>query len=621
MSLNLRDIKDRFRESSEVSSLSRRAASDCIKFARLGEQWPDELVQLRSGDSRPCLVINRLPSFIRQVVNDARISKPAIVTRPVDNGADPRTATIINGIIRHIERASTADVAYDTAIDHAVTCGFGFFRLGMDYAHCDSFDMELQIDRVYNPLNVYWDVSSTRFDARDWSYAFIVDEIEESEFKRRFGANAETSHFNADQEPRIISDSVESVIVAETWTKEVKTRKLLLIRFMDGTLQTIREDTLQERMDAGLILPGSFEVTREREAEYGHVTRRFVSGAEVLEETEWPGSTIPVCPVWGDEVVVDGKRHFRSLITDAMDPQRQFNYWRSAATELVALAPKAPFIAPIGSIPPNERVKWETANTRSHSVLYYDPSAGPMPTRQAFAGVPGGAVNQAMLVADDLKSVMGIHDASLGAQGNETSGRAIMARQREGDVSNFHFIDNMNRAIRYGGQCLVELIPHVYSSREAIRILGEDNAELVVNLNPNPGLGTIFNDDGEPLLYDLTVGHYDVDVKSGPSFGTQREEAREAMLEVIRSVEGAGMYMADVLFESFDWPGAEKIAERARLFVEANMARLNPQPPATPPMPPPSAPPQQPFPPGQGQNFSQQGASVMPMSSVQPPGY
>lgn len=583
--MDIKGIKDRFKESSEVSSFSRKAAEDCIKFARLGEQWPKDMADLRSADGRPCLVINRLPSFIRQVVNDARMSKPAMITRPVDNGADPQTSSVINGILRHIERASTADVAYDTAIDHAVTGGFGFFRLDLDYAHSDSFDMELRIERVHNPLNVYWDVSSTRFDAADWGYAMVLDEIDEKEFKRRFGKNADPVNFGSESEPTVKSDAVETVIIAETWVREIKTRKLLLIRFADGTMQTIREETLEDRIKDGLVIPGSFEVTRERDAEYGHVVRRVASGADIIEEAEWPGTTIPICPVWGDEVVIDGRRHFRSLITDAMDPQRQFNYWRSAATELVALAPKAPFVAPFGSIPPSERVKWETANTRSHAVLFFDPSAGMMPQRQPFAGVPAGAVNQAMLAADDLKSVMGIHDASLGAQGNETSGRAILARQREGDVSNFHFIDNMNRAIRYAGKCMVEIIPHVYSSREAIRILGEDNEETVVNLNPNPGAGTILNDDGEPVLYDLSVGHYDVDVRSGPSFGTQREEAREAMMEIIRSVPGAAQFMADLMFETFDWPGSEKLAERARMLVQAQMAQMMPQPPQMSPPP------------------------------------
>lgn len=588
--MDLKDIKARYKESSEVSAFSRKAAEDCIKFARLGQQWPEDLSNIRNSEGRPCLVINRLPAFIRQIVNDARMSKPAIITRPVDNGADPHTSTVINGMIRHIERASTADVAYDTAIDHAATGGFGFIRMDMDYAHCDSFDMELIVERVPNPLNVFWDVTSTRFDARDWSYAFIIDEVEISEFHRRFGKKSEPVDFSADLDPRMRSDAVESVVVAEGWTRELKTRKLLLIRFPDGSLQTIRESDLEERVNAGMILPGSFEVAREREAEYGHVTRRFLSGDDVLQEDEWAGSTIPIAPVWGDEVVIDGKRHFRSMVTDAMDPQRQFNYWRSAATELVALAPKAPFVAPIGSIPPSERGKWETANTRSHAVLFYDPSQGNMPTRQPFAGVPAGAVNQAMLSADDMKAVIGLHDASMGAQGNETSGRAIMARQREGDVSNFHFIDNLNRAIRYLGQCMVELIPHVYSSRSAVRILGDDNEETIAQLNPNPGTGTVMGPDGEPLLYDLSVGHYDVDVKAGPSFGTQREEAREAMMEIVRSVPDAGMYMADLLFESFDWPGADKLAERARMLVEAKMAQAMPPPPPPPGMAPPGPP-------------------------------
>src|SRR5688500_6818393 len=83
-----------------------------------------------------------------------------------------------------------------------------------------------------------------------------------------------------------------------------------------------------------------------------------------------------------------------------------------------------------------------------------------------------------------MKSFIGIYDASLGARSNETSGRAIMARQREGDVSTFHFIDNLSRAIRHGGRILLDLIPTVYTTERMIRILGEDLTPKTVKVAP-----------------------------------------------------------------------------------------------------------------------------------------
>jgi hypothetical protein len=486
-------------------------------------------------------------------------------------------------------------VAYDTAIDHAVTGGFGFFRVSIDYAHVDSFDMEARIERVPNPLMVHWDTTSTRFDASDWDFAFISEYLTEDQFEARYPDAEPVSFEGADTDRIDTRTDGDDVRVVEYWSRERKTRRLLQIRLFDGSVMTIRQEDLERAIQDGAVLPGAFEVLKAREAEYYVVTRRVLSGAAVLEEDEWPGSMIPICPVWGDEVILDGRRHFRSMVSDAMDPQRMFNFWRTSTTELVALAPKAPWVGPKGFVPRGHEEKWASANARSYAYLEYEPVPGvPAPQRQTFAGVPAGAMQEALSAADDMKAITGIYDAALGARSNETSGRAILARQREADIANFHFVDNLSRAIRYCGRVLVEIIPHLYSGREAARILGDDGKEAVVRLAQS-GQGTTLNDDGEPVIYDLSVGHYDVDIDSGPSYATQREEAREVIVELIRSLPGAAPYMADILFRNMDFQGADELAERAKLLMQMQMTPPGQapqgQPPQGQPMPPGAMPP------------------------------
>src|SRR6185503_5404552 len=204
--------------------------------------------------------------------------------------------------------------------------------------------------------------------------------------------------------------------------------------------------------------------------------------AEILKTVDWAGRFIPIVPVYGDEVIDEaGKRWFRSLIRDARSAQEMFNYWRTITTELIALAPKAPWIGEEGAFDADPN--WDTANSTSHAKLEYAKGAPP-PQRQPFAGVPAGALQEALNANDDMKSIIGIYDASLGARSNETSGRAILARQREGDVSTFHFIDNLSRAIRHGGRILIDLIPKVYSTERIVRILGEDLAPATVRIAP-----------------------------------------------------------------------------------------------------------------------------------------
>lgn len=594
----IHEALERFEESQDGSDYNRQAYYDDIGFARMGNQWPEKVKKQREEEGRPCLTINKMPSFVRQVVNDARQNKPGIKVVPVDNGADVSTAEVIGGLIRSIERGSNAEVAYDTAIDGGVSGGFGFFRISIDYAHEYSFDMEARIERIANPLMVHWDVNSTQFDASDWNYAFVSDMLTEEQFKTRYPKAAPVS-FEGD--PRdgaeYWMDSEDRVRVAEYFLREEEKKRLIMVADGMSVLESDLPKIARRMAAAGGIDLGrvkddelaamamqlnGWEVKRERETTCYKVTRRIISGVEVLQEDPWPGTMIPICPVWGEEVFHDGRRYFRSMIRDARDPQAMFNFWRSASTELVALAPRAPWVGPKGFVPKGQENVWQTANTRSHAYMEYAGNVAPQ--RQPFAGVPAGALQEALNASDDIKAIVGIYDASLGARSNETSGKAIMARQRESDTGTFHFIDNLNRAIRYAGRVLVEIIPSIYSAREAIRILGEDSKEKVIRLTQEDGGSHQIGIDGEPELYNLDVGKYDVTVTTGPSYATQREETREVMLEIMRQVPGAAAAIGDLVVETLDVQGADKIAKRLKLTLppQVQMAEGIAPPPQMP---------------------------------------
>jgi hypothetical protein len=579
----IREARERLHESETVSDDNRRNFEEDIDFARMANQWQDKDRKQRELEGRPCLTINKLPAFIRSVVNESRQSKPGVKVSPVDSGADVDTAEVISGLIRSIERDSMADVAYDTAIDQAVSGGFGFFRISIDYAHEDSFDLVAKIERVPNSLMVHWDVSSTSFDASDWSYAFVSDFLAQEEFKRRYPKATPVSFEAGDHEWHQDWVQDDSVRISEYWSRQENEREI--IQLSDG--RVMRADSLpsvarqffaaggvelggmlkdDEASQAFMAVNGLTEV-RRRKAKYHTVTRRLMTGVEVLEEEDWPGSTIPICPVWGEEIFHKGRRYFRSMIRDARDPQAIFNFWRSATTELVALAPRAPWVGPLGFVPRGHEAKWASANTRSHAFLEYDPSSGGAPRREAFAGVPAGALQEAMNAADDIKAITGIYDSSLGARSNETSGRAIMAREAQGDVANFHFKDNLARAIGYAGRVLVEIIPSIYSPRETIRILGEDSKEKVVRLTMEDGGSVLPGIEGEPRLYNLAVGRYDVTVTSGPTTATQREETRETLIEIMRAVPDSAALLGDVLLEHMDFVGADKVSKRLQAML------------------------------------------------------
>jgi hypothetical protein len=593
----LSEAKEAFEKASTHESENRATALEDIKFARLGEQWPANIKEQREQEHRPCLTINKMPSFIRQVVNDARQNKPSIKVHAADNGADPRTAEVINGLIRNIEYTSNADVAYDTAIEASVAGGFGYWRVTADYAYEDAFELDLKIERISNQFSVYGDPNSTCADSSDWDTAFIVDRISKDEFNLRYGkkTNVSGEKVTVDWSSEAWSDSSEwlnedGVLIAEWWRRtEVEEE---VVKLSNGHVYKATDLDTNPELQAA-IASGAIQETARRTITRKKVTQTFMSGADILETNEWQGCYIPIIPVYGDEIVVQGKRYFRSLIHNAKDAQRMFNYWRTSSTELVALAPKTPWIGRKGTFD-SDASNWATANSKSHAYLEFD---GEMPQRQPLdSGVAAGSMQEAMNSSDDMKSVMGIYDASLGARSNETSGKAIMARQREGDVATFHFIDNLARAIRHTGRILIDLIPKVYSAERMIRVIGEDGSQKNVQLNPSQGVPVQsqpkqigpndpepnkkeMDENGVPTLeiHNLTLGKYDLTVTTGPSFTTQRQEAAEQMMQLLQSFPQAAPVIGDLLAKSLDWPGADEIAERLEKLNPTNQPQIPPE--------------------------------------------
>lgn len=562
----LEEATEAFDLAVEHENENRREALEDIRFARLNDHWPEKVRKMRELEGRPCLTIPMLPPVIRQVVNDARQNKPSIVVHPVDSASDPETAEIMNGLIRNIEQSSDAEVAYDTALDFAVTGGFGYFRINTRYATDSSFEQDLVIERVANPFSIYGDPNSTAADSSDWNTSFVVDTMPRDDFKRRWkGAEAVDwagSGYDGLKAPWCEGDRV---MVAEYWKREEIKRQIVALDNGDVVDLERFEADLAKYQALGVEMIG-----RPREVPSHKVTQYIMTGAEVLETVEWAGKYIPIIPVYGEELFVDGRRYISGIVRSAKDAQRIFNYWRTTTTELVALAPKTPFIGVVGQFE-TDAAKWATANTEAHAFIEYDAKNGaPPPQRQPFAGVPAGALQEALNASDDIKRITGIYDASLGAKSNETSGKAIMARQREGDVSTFHYIDNLSRAIRHAGRILIDLIPKVYSTERIVRVLGPNGEQERVPLK-KPVTVRKKGEGGKmeeiERVFDLSVGQYDLTVKVGPSFTSQREEAATQMIELIRAYPAAAPMIGDLLARNLDWPGADEIADRLKAML------------------------------------------------------
>jgi chaperonin cofactor prefoldin len=558
---------ERFKLVEEGESQIRKLALEDLKF-RAGEQWPSEIKTQRQLDGRPCLVINRLPQFIRQVTNDQRQNRPSIKVYPVDDNANIETSKILQGMIRHIEYNSNADIAYDTAFESAATTGRGFFRIITDYADPMSFDQEILIKRVRNPLTIFLDPHAIEPDGSDANWCLIADKISKKEFKKlypkaKLSAENDWSVLGASSDGWLDKDICR---IAEYFTKEFKSKKILLLSNGD----TIDASGVNEETNLGVDNSGQpITVKQERSTLVPVIHWYKITAHEVLEETIWPGQWIPIVPVYGDELDIDGERRFEGIVTHAKDPQRMYNYWSSNETELIALAPRTPWIGAAGQFEGYEN-QWQTANKKNHSFLEYKPVSlagqpvGP-PVRNNFEPPVAAITNAKGMSADDMKATTGIYDSALGNAPNDTSGIAIQRRNTQAQVSNFHFIDNMSRALRHAGRIIVDLIPEIYDTPRMQRIVKDDGTQDVVPINQ------VFHEGPDRKMHNLSIGKYDVVVETGPSYATKRQEAANQMEKITHAYPQLMNIAGDLMLKNMDWPGASEMAERFKKTIPPNL--------------------------------------------------
>lgn len=561
----LETARERFRLAEEAERRIREVALDDLKF-RAGEQWPQQMKMERELDHRPCLVINRIPQFIRQITNDQRQNRPSIKVYPVDDKGDVETAKIYQGLIRHIEYNSGADAAYDTAFEGAAIKGFGYFRIITDYVDPTSFEQEILIKRIRNHFTVYIDPNSKEPDGSDMNWAFIFEDVPKDDYKAEYGE----SELAGMDDWSSIGDAHKGWVtkstcrIAEYFYKEFQEIDICQIESGASIAKSELEQLYPEGIPDGLII-------QERRAKVPVIKWCKINGLEILEETEWPGRWIPIIPVYGDELDIDGEVIREGVIRHAKDSQRMYNYWKSTETETIALAPKAPFIVAEGQIPREYEPLWKTANKKSHAFLPYKPTDHkgqlvPPPQRNSFEPPVAAITNASLHAAEDLKATTGIYDAALGAKSNETSGVAIQRRNQQAQTSNYHLIDNLTRSIRHCGRIIVDLIPKIYDTARAARIIGEEGEQEVIRINEE------FEHRGRKVHYNLGVGKYDVVVETGPSFATKRQEAAVSMEGLAKAYPQIMQVAGDLMVKNMDWPGASEIAERLKKTLPPGIA-------------------------------------------------
>jgi len=554
----LEKIRGRYKAMVDADHENRAAAMDDLKFINEpGAQWDANMKQAR-GD-RPCYQYNKLRVTCKRIINDMRANRPSSKVRAVEGG-DKDTAELYEGLIRNIHNRSEFETITDYAAEYQVGGGMACWRIDTEYSDDDAFNQDIWIRGIENPFCLYADPSAKDFMKRDADDWILTERITHREYEKRF-PGADKSDFDVsefdDQEDWEDDDTVR---IAEYWYKKPHSKELWLMQ--DGKVVDSETDEAQAILAAG----GDEMIKRRRMVETSKICRVLASGERLLTEPmEWAGRKFPFVMVYGEYIVIDGKRMWFGLVRFARDAQQSYNVARTAVTETVAQAPKGKWWATVEQAKGLEDV-WAEAHKKNFPWMPYnaDPKASGPPQWMPGPQIPTGLVQELQLASEDIKAVTGIFDPSLGSQSNETSGRAIYARQQQGEIATFNYRDNMAKAVQYTDELLIDLIPEIYDTQRELRVLGNDGAEDYRKVNQvvfDPATGQ------EIRVNDLATGKYDVTVTIGPNFATQRQEAAELYSELANRNPEIMAVAGDLIMKSMDLPYSEEIGDRLKAML------------------------------------------------------
>jgi hypothetical protein len=584
----------RWRRADEADRENRDHAYQDLEFLEPGGQWEESAKQMR-GEGRPCLEFDRLGTTVAQVTGDIRQMRPSIKVVPVDSRGDPETAEVIAGMVRYVENRSDASAIYFAAADQQVAAGIGHWKVVTEYAGDSTFEQEIAVVPIPDGIGVRWDPAAVKQTREDAKFCFVPLDMPRDDYDEAY-PNKPAGEIDDGQDrgpPGWLT--ADTVRVCEYYTKTPIDKTLALMP--DGEILDLTDkgdEDYAERLTRVELAKASGAKVRIEKRPGHRVERYLISATDVLEGPDLiPGRFIPVVPVIGVEQVIGKKRTRRGLVRKAKDGQRAYNYSRSTQIETESLQPKAGFVGTEKQFKGYEHI-WETANTVNHPFLPYntDPQAGTPRPERAQPPVPNAASALcAREAAEDIKATTGVYDASLGAPSNETSGKAIKARQQEGDVGSFVYIDNFGRSVRHTGAIITSMVPHVYDTARTLRIVGEDGKVDLVDINNPQGLA----EDGvaEKIENDVTVGAYDVSFEMGPSYTTKREAAFDGMIAFVQAAPQAAPLIMDLLAKMQDWPMADKVAKRIRTMLPPQIQAEEAQEEGKPPPPPPPPSPEQ----------------------------
>lgn len=575
MSDALEEASELYAEALDAMRDQRKQIREDLEFSDPSnpQQW-DSIVKLQReadpGGKRPCLVHDQTGQYTAQVTGQIEKQPPSIHAIPVGGGADKMAAEQIDGRFRHIEHASRADQHYTRALTSAARAGIGYLIVRPEYIDRALGWQEPRIGSEGDPLRVVFDPWSVDTDGKDANFGYVLTPISTASFAKRWPGRDAVDFGDTEGGTK---DQRESVLVAEQWFKQDTITPMIVYRDENGEEATT--DVSPEEFNTQQQLSGApIQYLRSYKAKATKVLWRRMSGADILEESDYPAESIGLIPVYGYIGFKDGRMTYCGIPRRARGPQQSYNYH---ASEL--MMPGAQLMASKRALAGVEPL-WDKAHVERRAFLPYNDFDGEgAVTPPALLKVGSGLIDHGAACERakmDIQAAVGMYQANIGAPSNETSGVAIDARKEQGESSTAHFPSHMAASLGQVGQIVMQMDAKLSDSRRKQPILSVNGTAGSVMVDP--AQKQAFQRNSEGVTINPMVGTYGVRVVVGASYTTQRSQTNAAFAEIMRGNKELAPIVAPFWAQTLDFPDSDKFAQAmAAMAPPAVKAILQPE--------------------------------------------
>lgn len=558
------------------------------RFAYL-EQWSETDINEFTRLNKPRLTINKVYDFVKRVVGEQRQNTPNLMVRSINGQASQKDITLRSNIVRHIAYGSRADIVYQSCFENQLVGGWGCIRVRTDYVSSKDFNQDIYLYPVVYPERTFFDVNAKECTKHDGEYCGYYDRMSKKEFKSRWPEVPYPQSFPAQYQNNSFNwGAGDEITIVEYYRKEYYTFKLY--ELSDGRVVTDKEYTklkqdflqqneLEEMPEEGDLLYGLFpSVENERKSRDYKIMCYKACAEHILEKYEWPSKFFPLIYVPGDSHFIDGVEHTLSFVRFARDPQRILNYVTSEIMQAVKNGRREQFIGTPANVSGSPQLAnmWKNPSQQQGILLAEpDPVTGQMPTKLPASEIPTTLIQQSQVANLELQSVMGLYEANRGAQGQEVSGVALMARQRTGNMGVAVYHDNLERGVEQAGRVILDLLPKIFDTERQISVQNENNQTMNIVVNKQYAADMVEN--------DLRRGNFDVYIKPGPNFAIQKEQALKLLVDLAGMNPEVFNLVADLIAENVSIEKSQQLVERFRTLVPPPiLAKEQGQPPPPP---------------------------------------